>query len=91
MSTGGASGIVPLNEAVASLTPAEREELQQGMAVPTGYDAETRAAREAFLEWAAARERDAEQRALEVPTGYDPETRAAREAFFRWLDERGTR
>ena len=84
------SGAIPsLDETIAALSPAERGELQRSMELPTGYDVETRAARDAFFAASAAREaRDAEQRALELPMG-DPETRAARAAFFRWLSDRG--
>ena len=85
------SGAIPsLDDTIATLSPAERSDLQRMMELPTGYDVETRTARDAFFGASAAREaRDAEQRALELPMG-DPETRAARAAFFRWLSDRGS-
>ncbi len=82
--------IVSLDETIATLSAAERSDLQRTMELPTGYDAESRAARDAFFGASAVREaRDAEQGALELPTGYDLDTRAARAAFFRWLSDRG--
>ena len=55
------------DERIASLTPAEREELRRSVDVPWDYDAETRAARDAFLSRVASCEvLDAQQRALET-------------------------
>lgn len=82
--------IPALDETIANLSPAERDELQRSMATPSGYDGETLALRDAFFHWVAERDaRDAQQRAMDIPSAYDPETRAAREAYFRWLSDHG--
>lgn len=55
------------DERIASLNPAEREELQRSVDVSWDYDAETRAARDASLSRVAPCEvLDAQQRALET-------------------------
>lgn len=60
--------VVTFDERIASLTPAEREQLQRSMEVPSGYDPETRAARDAFFAWNAGRDaRDDQQPATDVP------------------------
>lgn len=56
------------DERIASLTPAEREELQRSMEMPSAYDPETRTARDAFFAWVAWRDaRDAQPPAMEIP------------------------
>lgn len=55
------------DERIASLTPAEREQRQRSADVPWDYDAESRAARDAFLSRVASCEvLDVQQRALET-------------------------
>lgn len=49
--------VMTIDERIASLTEAERDELQRSMAVPQGSDPETKAARDAFLAWLAGRDR----------------------------------
>lgn len=48
--------VVTFDERIASLTEAERDQLQQSMLAPEGFDAETKAARDAFFAWLAARD-----------------------------------
>lgn len=48
--------VVTFDERIASLTEAERDQLQQSMLAPEGSDAETKAARDAFFAWIALRD-----------------------------------
>lgn len=43
--------VTTIDETVTTLTGDERDELQRSMELPSRYDPETRAAREAYLSW----------------------------------------
>lgn len=43
--------ITTIGETIATLTSDERDELQRSMELPSTYDPETRATREAYLSW----------------------------------------